>query len=170
VYYFTCDCGSKVFFDDLGQPWPIHNCAQYIQSQVEIAIQEKYTRQVKKRRSWQPPIVRCKAEHSQIVEEIGVIREIVKPVDVYSKFDIPKDSRIGSQLLGPLAQGIYVQVTVHVESLDQEIYESYTFLIRREDWNRVGPIRGDLVSFRLKGQPVLTRDSVWLCEELESLW
>ena len=26
VFYFSCDCGSKVFFDDLGEPWPIHDC------------------------------------------------------------------------------------------------------------------------------------------------
>ncbi len=26
VYFFMCDCGSRVFFDDLGYPWPIHDC------------------------------------------------------------------------------------------------------------------------------------------------
>src|SRR5690606_17686842 len=26
VFFFSCDCGSKVFFDDLGDPWPIHDC------------------------------------------------------------------------------------------------------------------------------------------------
>ena len=26
VFYFSCSCGSKVFFDDLGSPWPIHYC------------------------------------------------------------------------------------------------------------------------------------------------
>ena len=26
VYFFQCDCGSGVFFDKLGPPWPIHNC------------------------------------------------------------------------------------------------------------------------------------------------
>ena len=26
VFYFSCSCGSKVFFDDLGSPWPKHNC------------------------------------------------------------------------------------------------------------------------------------------------
>ena len=26
VYYFSCSCGSKVFFDDLGEPWQEHCC------------------------------------------------------------------------------------------------------------------------------------------------
>ena len=29
VFYFSCDCGSKLFFDSLGYPWPIHRCAAY---------------------------------------------------------------------------------------------------------------------------------------------
>lgn len=29
VFYFSCDCGSKLFFDSLGYPWPIHHCAEY---------------------------------------------------------------------------------------------------------------------------------------------
>ena len=28
VFYFSCDCGSKLFFDELGQPWPIHRCLE----------------------------------------------------------------------------------------------------------------------------------------------
>src|SRR5688572_29340722 len=26
VYYWSCTCGSKVLFDELGDPWPIHQC------------------------------------------------------------------------------------------------------------------------------------------------
>lgn len=26
VFYFFCSCGSKVLFDELGSPWPIHRC------------------------------------------------------------------------------------------------------------------------------------------------
>ena len=28
VYYFSCDCGSKVFFDKLGGYLPKHNCME----------------------------------------------------------------------------------------------------------------------------------------------
>jgi hypothetical protein len=26
VFYFSCDCGSKVFFEALAAPWPQHDC------------------------------------------------------------------------------------------------------------------------------------------------
>lgn len=26
AFFFSCDCGSKVFFDELGAPWPKHDC------------------------------------------------------------------------------------------------------------------------------------------------
>ena len=26
VFFFQCDCGSGVFFDQLGPPWPLHDC------------------------------------------------------------------------------------------------------------------------------------------------
>ncbi len=32
VFYFHCDCDSKVFFDSLGWPWPIHDCLNLAQS------------------------------------------------------------------------------------------------------------------------------------------
>ena len=32
IYYFHCDCDSKVFFDSLGWPWPIHDCLNRAQN------------------------------------------------------------------------------------------------------------------------------------------
>ncbi len=26
IFFFSCDCGSRVFFDELGDSWPIHDC------------------------------------------------------------------------------------------------------------------------------------------------
>lgn len=28
IFFFSCDCGSRVLFDELGPPWPEHNCLQ----------------------------------------------------------------------------------------------------------------------------------------------
>ena len=29
IFYFECDHGCKVFFDELGDPWPLHKCEEY---------------------------------------------------------------------------------------------------------------------------------------------
>lgn len=33
VFFFSCTCGSRVFFDDLGDPWPFHRCEEYRRAQ-----------------------------------------------------------------------------------------------------------------------------------------
>ena len=35
VFYMECNHGSKVFFDELGDPWPIHFCAEYALAQQQ---------------------------------------------------------------------------------------------------------------------------------------
>ena len=30
IYFFQCDCGSRVLFDELGPPWPQHRCGDYL--------------------------------------------------------------------------------------------------------------------------------------------
>lgn len=32
VFYFYCNCGSKVFFNALGDPWPRHLCHEYLEA------------------------------------------------------------------------------------------------------------------------------------------
>jgi len=39
VFYHTNDYGSKVFFDDLGGNWPIHECNGYL---LAKSIKESY--------------------------------------------------------------------------------------------------------------------------------
>ena len=34
VFYFSCDCGSKLFFDKLGYPWPQHRCGGFVQART----------------------------------------------------------------------------------------------------------------------------------------
>ena len=35
VFFFSCDHESRVFFDELGPPWPLHNCFNEVASQVD---------------------------------------------------------------------------------------------------------------------------------------
>jgi hypothetical protein len=52
VFYFFCDCGSKVFFDELGEPWPLHFCQEYAK---HLAAEESFEAKVilqKREVSW----------------------------------------------------------------------------------------------------------------------
>ena len=40
IWFFSCTCGSKVFFDDLGSPWTIHICQNLkIKEAIELMFQ-----------------------------------------------------------------------------------------------------------------------------------
>lgn len=47
VYYFTCDCRCKVFFDELGHPWTEHSCSQR-QKVLDAEIKDAIRRSVRK--------------------------------------------------------------------------------------------------------------------------
>ena len=43
VFFFFCNCGSKVYFDNLGSPWPIHFCRkQAIVEAIELFRGSEY--------------------------------------------------------------------------------------------------------------------------------
>lgn len=174
VFYFSCDCGSKVFFDSLGWPWPIHDCVSSILGQVEASIAEEYARcvaerQDRRRRGWQSPIEAHRPEQGEDLRELGIVREILPRVDVYKKLDLPPDTPISVGLLGRLASGNWGQITIHVDDASSEYLSSYTLLVESSTWERLGAQRGDLVYFTAVGQSIPGRQTYWLCTSLECL-
>ena len=143
VFFFQCDCGSKVFFDELGIPWPIHDCDTFwaknlIRTRdssggitVEIAKgitvrrppdPEKFSvdssivskaRQRKKQPN-QDPITAVKPEGSSgKITVVGILRERQVEVDVVKSLKLPVASPMVSAFLGPLAKGNWGKVTLH---------------------------------------------------------
>ena len=171
VFYFSCDCGSKVFFDSLGYPWPVHECGVRI-FERPLIIEEEYARRIeekqeRRRRGWVPPIRARGPQSGEIVEEFGVIREIVQKVDVFGKFDILPDSPLGAALLGDLINGDWMQATIHVDDLGGEEILSYTVLIKTEIWEEAAFQRGSLVYFVAEGREILGRQPYWLCTSMQ---
>ena len=56
IFYFSCDCGCKVFFEELGHPWNVHHCRP-IELQVYLPqgyeVDNGYKNPIKK----YPPII-----------------------------------------------------------------------------------------------------------------
>lgn len=43
VWFYSCSCGSKVFFDRLGHPWDIHECLQYrLEREIDLIRNSHY--------------------------------------------------------------------------------------------------------------------------------
>jgi len=191
VFFFTCDCGCKVFFNSLGPPWPTHLCWQRAQSALgadrmaramadymmtplnwgpQAAIEESYSEKViLKQREPAPPrphLVRQDPAPGATVSEVGHLREIGSRVDVFRVFEVRPESLIGLQLLGPLARKPYVQVTLHSGDLSKQDGQSFTCLLDERLLQRSGAARGDLVFFSLTGSTIPGLKCAWICDSL----
>src|SRR5207237_333201 len=112
-------------------------------------------------------IQRLDAYDKAVTKEFGLIREIIRDVDVYERFDIPRTT-LGSALLGEFAKGDWLQLTIHTAPLADEDNSSFTFFINRKLFDRLGPITGDLVFCQLRGVSVAGRPATWVCYEIQN--
>jgi hypothetical protein len=175
IFFFTCNHGAKTFFENLGWPWRKHNCRspEVIIANVDLSIEEDYIRLVnenaKRRREQEKKshIQALKPGSGELVNEFGIIREIVDQVDIYKKFRIPP-STMANASLGELIKQTHVQVTMHTGDITQQL-RSYTFFVAKKVWDRYGSIRGDLLAFSLQGRQLLTGESYWYCTQIEPL-
>ena len=190
VFFFQCDCGSKVFFDKLGEPWPVHDCdtawARSLKRKrgpsgsvtVEIAegitayrppegpISVEVVSQAKRRQIQRDPIVAVPPSTGrERVHVTGVVRELRKDVDVIESLKLP-DSPMTTALLGPLGKGRWGRVTIHAPSSKGDVLHSYTAWIMHEELSNPKHSKGITVEADLHGYSVPGKDAVmWVCDE-----
>lgn len=198
VFYFECNHGSRLMFDELGPPWPLHDhgslpyerkreiaigavgkkaTERYIAAQMmTVRIDDTYGRRIQ--RAYQetlekphPParqIFRQDPYEGLTTDETGIVRELILDVDVYQRFDIPRTS-LATAAIGELGTGSFAQITVHTAALGEQDDYSYTCLIGRERLDKADVRRGSLVRLRLRGVQVPERDCVWVCDSIEPI-
>ena len=196
VFYFSCSCGSKVFFDDLGIPWPKHNCHNAARKwarrlpktvskdgavSVEIApgitvrrpgeshddtwnidpdLVTKTEREAKSRD--QNPIESVSPGVETPLEITGVVREVIRLVDVFKRFKLARTA-MNAAFLRMLGTGDWSQITIH--DLKAVIY-SYTFWIRQRDLPRNGLNKGTTATVKLDREDFdLIPAREWVCGE-----
>ena len=189
VYFFRCNCGSKVFFDSLGAPWPIHDCdlswGQGLDRQrnesggatVQIApgvtayrsgsISPDVVTRTKRRDSTPDPIVSVRPDCAGSTKIMGIVRELRTTVDVMQSLKLPPSS-FTAALLGPLGKGQWGKVTIHVPGHD-DVLRSYTAWARRAALTLVKHSAGITVAATLQIQSVPGNGAVWVCKHYEVL-
>lgn len=193
VYYFSCNCGSKVFFSELGDPWPLHRCVpgltamygrefveygmamqmkQHVASKLKSPIEKRYEDVVKgqlaKRKSsgdaW---IQRISASAGSDFEDAATLKEIDMKVDVARRLKVA-GSGMASAFLGVLGKKDHGQVTLHAGGLEAAKAESYTAFIPSDLLIKLKASRGDLVHARLKAVQA-GKEWVWVVRRIEFL-
>ena len=101
-----------------------------------------------------------------MVKVIGVLRERRTRVDPNVALDLPASS-IAAGFLGPLGQGRWGKMTIHVPQND--VLHSYTAWIDREWLQDAGSKTGVTVEVTLEKHEVPTRAREWICTEYQIL-
>ena len=197
VYFFKCDCGSKVFFDELGSPWPIHDCERswsknLIRSRdgsggitveitdgitvrrppetfsVDAGVITKAKR--RKKKSEQDPIISVKPDGStEKVTVVGTLREKKVEVDVIKSIKLSNATSMVMASLGPLAKGKWGKVTLFEPSASQNIFHSYTFYVPSKFLYDVKNNKGITVLAEISSLSIPGIGEVWCCEEYDVL-
>lgn len=190
MFYFTCDCGCKVFFDELGAPWPKHQCRGYLNSLIETYGREVIERgmavmmmtpgiersdeiqvqQAHKQDVQQPAsknIIRRDPVHGAREDVVGIVRELIDGVNVFKRLGA-SDRPFSRAILGPLAKTQCVQITIHTGALASTDNHSYTFLVDKQLLMQQSIVKGALIRCQLRSLVVPGWTPIWICDRVRS--
>lgn len=197
VFFFHCNCGCKVFFDELGSPWPIHDCdTSWTRNLIRtkgpdgsITVQlsegvsatrapdsfsvEKATVSEGSRRHKsiaQDPIVSVPPDGSpDVVTVVGILREKRARVRVERILKLDETTSMASAFLSPLSEGSWGQITVHEPSASGSVLHSYTIFVPTEHLANPKSDKGVTVLVELATLNVPHAAHVWYSSYYEVL-
>lgn len=186
VFFFTCGCGCKVFFEFLGKPWPLHWCtatstAPALPTEIEVVatsadeasqrfrdrIEERVAERAKSTQRTSDPIVAVAPKRGAARDLVGALRELTLDVDAFKTFRLDKNS-MAAALLGKLGRGPLAKITVHVPAADADEIESYTVWLPRTAATILVGKRGAPVCLVMQMEKAAS-DHVWWTERVELL-
>ena len=173
VWFFSCTCGSKVFFDDLGAPWPQHYCnaqklidtlnlVQGIDRMSEDEIYEVITKYEKTHR------VEISEEMLQIVEDSigrrkfpfatvevvadkaigdvsGRIMVFNRQVNIFKKLGYDPASPFTAGFLSSLAKGEYGEITIREKPDKKNVSKEYHAFVSKKYFASKPLKQGDFI-------------------------
>ena len=191
VFYFHCNCGSAVFFDALGEPWPIHDCeTSWTRNltrwtdgsgtiNVELTpgvtvrrppsgtIDAAVVTRARQGQQRQDPITAIKPDVNASATIVGVLRERTMKVDVAAALKLPGATTMASAFLGPLGKGCWGKITVHAPSPKEGVLRSYTAWVPADVLSEVGSAKGVTIAVGLRSQSVAGVGCLWVCSSYE---
>ena len=197
IFYFSCGCGSQVFFEELGPPWPRHYCGEYAATimsptplpgipdasilaeaimrpkrahpafDVDPTYVRKMQAHVEKERLNHRGEVPMDPPPKQAHKDIGLVKDLAPQVNIFKQFKMPENDRMAAAFLGELAKEPMARIVLVVDDPEQEDLERYSCYIPQKLLRRSGVIREDIVNFVIKPLEVPGKGRFWLCVELE---
>lgn len=196
VFYFSCGHGSKVFFDELGSPWPIHDCEKswarglrrftedngdtVVELKPGITVTRSFAKpasfkveqsviskaQPTKKNKAPDPIVPIEPERELSESHIGILREIRSCADPLKAFRLA-DTSIGRASLRSIGKQEMGKITVHVPYPTEDYIESFTSWIPVPLLRDRRIKRGVTVALDLQRIHIVGRGYTWFCDSLD---
>jgi len=178
VFFFSCNCGSKIFFDSLGEPWPQHLCKnREIKEAIDLVRNSE--------RMKESEIIKLIEEHSkkngknisddywQIIEnelgkrkkpfnytEIscdsdiegfsGRIMEINKSINFYKRLELDKTAPFSSEFLGEFKNGNYSEIIIRDNPDKNNISRQITLYVEAKLVRGISLKKGEVITVRLR--------------------
>ena len=189
VWYFDCTCGSKVFFDALGEPWPRHmdSCPVY---SVKLMMDEGYSaphilQVLEKYAVEHHKEIDCKAvtylkrmgsggsvRKKNVIPSLspceidGVLVENNK-INFYKRLDLLPNIFIDT-ILGKFIAEPYCELVVEEEISPQKTYVNrWTFVIPESDLGNHPPRIGSHITGSIIGDMLFEDELIWCADEID---
>jgi hypothetical protein len=174
VWFFSCTCGSKIFFNDLGHPWEQHICRKYflaeqiklIQNSDRLSDDEIYqliTKSEKKsgrivdtateeilesiigKRRFPLKINECLPSEDSS-DFAGKVMELNTQINIFKKFGYDPTNILSVKLLGRIGQEKWALAKIRTKSDMRNECLEYEVLLSSE-YLRKNPFRkGDIIA------------------------
>ncbi|MFC1791215.1 hypothetical protein ACFL0I_01960 [Gemmatimonadota bacterium] len=190
MYFFSCSCGSRVFFDHPGYPWPLHadSCLPYlvrayhatgasVEAIVRLINEEAEARGVPPplnliaeiRKEARPPGAHplcVEVEPGSGREFVGGVLAVNRNINFYKRFNLPRND-VSKALLGALGRTPYSQVLIREEQADDRgIKAEVTAYLPTLEVDRTGLRIGHRVLVGIEPFSPPGRNPVWIVTEI----
>lgn len=192
VYYFSCSCGSKVFFNLPEPPWDPHenSCIPYlIRYLIEIervpesqitSIVEEYSRtsgvpiptdvrrrldEIEGRGSSRLTIIDVHPQDDSR-PAMGMIMSINSQVNFFKRFNY-SDTVMGRGLLGKLVRDSYVEIVIREDANELNVCNEFHAFQKLANFNRTGLGQHSRVIATLDPLRIPDGRVIWVVEQIE---
>ncbi len=196
VFYYENEIGSKVFFDEIGPPWPKHECPQRpvasrrtlsksetnafsFDSGPKVVAMDKFYRQRTPRQSTASKETRPHAKqipsilrqdpprHKYKCMKIGTVAFLTHDADIFKKSGLLERS-MGAHLLGNFVAETLAQITLPSRAPERAggSKDSYTFFVAESRVRSLDLREGMVIEEHLRGVSAIASRPIWVCERL----
>lgn len=192
VYYFSCSCGSKVFFNLPEPPWVPHEdgCIPYlIRYMIEIervpesqirSIVEEYSRtsgvpipsDIRRRldqldnRGSNRLMINDVQPKDGPCPAMGIIISVSSQVNFFKRFNY-SDNAMGRGLLGKLVRDSYVELVIREDPGEQNTCNRFNAFQKLTEFNRTGLGRHCRAVATLIPHQLADGRKVWMIQQIE---